>query len=369
MNRTRTGVAAVLLLALTTAGCRNDTAGSAATVTTQGMPQLVLQNGHQELAVEDASRMTYFTVRRAALPGRLETTGKVTFDDRHVSTIVSRVQGRIENTRSSLWDAIRRGDPIVELYSPDFMTAQAEYIQAKAVTRISIAAGPDNSGDLAAEMMEAGRRKLELLGMDRADIAAIRAPSPTTWIRAPISGTVVQNQAVIGMAVNPGDVLYQLGTLDHVWITADIYEVDLALVRVGETLQAVTMAFPDQVFRGVIQRVSPVIDPDAHTAEIRCEVQNPGLKLKPQMLARIQIATSPRFALVVPQNALVFDDDSYYAFVEVAPGRFQRHAVHIGSWNEQGNARVISGLAAGDQVAMQSLKLNALWHEARGESY
>ncbi|MBV8774188.1 MAG: hypothetical protein JO166_17920, partial [Deltaproteobacteria bacterium] len=82
-----------------------------------------------------------------------------------------------------------------------------------------------------------------------------------------------------------------------------------------------------------------------------------------------QIATSPRFALVVPQNALVFDGDSYYAFVEVAPGHFQRRAVHIGSWNEQGNARVYSGLTAGDQVAVQSLKLNALWHEARGESY
>jgi RND family efflux transporter MFP subunit len=218
-------------------------------------------------------------------------------------------------------------------------------------------------------MVIAAKRKLELLGMSDADIEAIKSPAPTIWMRAPITGTVVQNQAVIGSAINPGDVLYQLGTLDHVWLTADVYEVDLARVSAGQQLSAVTTAFPDQVFKGEIARVSPDIDPNAHTAQIRCEIENPGLKLKPQMLARVKIVTNPGAALVVPQQALVFDGDSYIAFVQVTPGSVERRTVEIGSWNEDGYARILSGIKAGDRVIVkQAIQVNALWHQAHGES-
>jgi membrane fusion protein, copper/silver efflux system len=293
----------------------------------------------------------------------------VTFDDRRVSTIVSRVQGRIENIRVSLWDTVRKGEPIVELYSPDFMLGEAEYLQAQTTSTVSLHAAVEGSADLAQSMVTAAKRKLELLGMSDADIAAIKSPAPTIWMRAPITGTVVQNQAVIGSAINPGDVLYQLGTLDHVWLTADVYEVDLGRVSVGQQLSAVTTAFPDQEFKGEIARVSPDIDPNAHTAQIRCEIENPGLKLKPQMLARVKIITNPSSALVVPQQALVFDGGSYVAFVEAMPGSVERRTVEIGSWNEDGYARILSGIKAGDRVIVkQAIQVNALWHEAHGES-
>ena len=219
-------------------------------------------------------------------------------------------------------------------------------------------------------MVEAGRRKLELLGMEDADIAAIKGPSPTIWMRSPISGIVVQNQALIGSAISPGTVLYQLSTLDHVWITADIYEVDLGRVQAGQELEATTTAFPNEVFRGRISRVSPAIDPNAHTAQIRCEVQNFGGKLKPQMLARVRILTSHGSALVVPQEALVFDGDSYYAFVERAPGVVERRRVAVGAWNDQGYARLMAGLKPSERIiAKKSLQADALWHAAKGETF
>ncbi len=140
-----------------------------------------------------------------------------------------------------------------------------------------------------------------------------------------------------------------LGTLEPVWITADIFEVDLARVHVGQELEAVTTAFPDEVFKGIISRVSPNIDQTSHTLQIRCEVKNPGQQLKPQMLARIKIITNPGSALVVPQDALVFDTDGYYAFVDVGGGRIERRAVTIASWTEKGSARVLSGLKPGEQ--------------------
>jgi RND family efflux transporter MFP subunit len=222
---------------------------------------------------------------------------------------------------------------------------------------------------MAASMEDAAERKLELLGMERADIRAISVPDPMVWMRAPIGGTVIENKATRGAAVAPGDVLYTLGTLNDVWITADIYEDDLARVHEGQELEAITTTYPDEIFRGVISRVSPGIDATTHTAQIRCTVANPGLKLKPQMLARVRIVTRPGAALVVPQQALVFDTNAYFAFVRVGPDAVARRNVTVTSWNEKGYARVVSGLAAGDIVVVAgSLQVNELWREAHGES-
>ncbi len=302
-------------------------------------------------------------VRETPLPGVLETTGQVAFDDRRIATISSRVQGRIEDVEASLWDTVTKGQPILKLYSPDFMTAEAEYLQAKSMS------SSQGLSDISAWMLDAAKRKLELLGMSDEDILAVSTPSTTITMRAPISGTILQNQAVRGAAVNPGDALYQVGTLDEVWITADVYEVDLGRVEVGQELAAVTAAYPNRVFHGRISRISPSIDPNAHTAQIKCELQNPGLKLKPQMLARVRIITKGGSAIVVPQSALVFDGDGYYGFVETSPSTVERRKVELSSWNEQGYARVVSGLKAGDRLLPDSLKLNALWHQKRGESY
>jgi Cu(I)/Ag(I) efflux system membrane fusion protein len=180
---------------------------------------------------------------------------------------------------------------------------------------------------------------------------------------------VVENKVQRGSAVNPGDILFTVGTLEDVWITGDIYEDDLARVQVGQQLDAVTTAFPDRTFKGIIARVSPNIDPATHTAQIRCEVKNTDGMLKPQMLAKVTIVTRPGGALVIPQDALVFDIDNYYAFVEVSPGLFEHRKVAIASWSRAGYARIVSGLKAGDRVASgETLQVNALWHEAHGES-
>ena len=353
------------------AGCDRSSSSRAAVNSTPAIARLVRQDGSAvlELGPGGLPGMTVVGVRKVAISGVLETTGRVTFDEQRVASIVSRVAGRIEQARAVQWDSVRRGEPIVKLYSPDFMTAEAEYLQAQETRRVSAAPAVAGGQRIAAAMVEAARRKLELLGMEPADVAALRAPSPTVWMRAPISGTVLKNQARAGMAVSPGDVLYQLGTLGDVWIVADIYEVDLARVHLGQTMEAATTAFPGEVFRGVISRISPDIDPNTHTLEIRCTIRNPGLKLKPQMLAIVRIVTSPSYALVVPQEALVFDTDGYYAFVRTSRG-FERRKVTIEAWHERGASRVLSGLNAGEQVvAAESLQVNSLWHRMAGGNW
>jgi membrane fusion protein, copper/silver efflux system len=346
---------------------------SASRTSSPVFPFLVHQADGQEALVIDSRRMAGLTigaVQAVPLPGLLETVGQVTFDDRLVSTIVSRVSGRLEDIRVSQWDTVHAGEPILSIYSPDFMTAEAEYLQARATShQPSLLPAPTELFGMTANLKGAAERKLELLGLSPVDIATIKEATPVRWMRAPIGGIVVSKLALRGAQVNPGDQLFALATLQRVWITADIYEDDLARVHAGQRLEAITAAYPDEVFKGVINRISPVLDSNTHTLQLRCEMQNPDGKLKPQMLARVRIVSHPKRALIVPQEALVFDDDNYYAFVETRPDRVERRTVTISSWNEQGSARITAGLVPGERVITKpSLELNALWRAAHGES-
>jgi len=326
--------------------------------------------GHEvlELRAGEIAGLSFATVRSVDLPRTLETTGQVTLDDRRVATIISRVSGRVEDVYVSQWDSVRRGQAIIVLYSNDYMTAAAEYLQAAATLQVSARGGISEAPRLGASIVEAARRKLELLGIDAADIQGMDSPRPTFRMRAPISGTVVQKEVVKGSQVSPGDVLFSLGVADEVWITADVYESDLARIHEGQTLEAVPIAFPDRTFRGTIARISPMIDPATHTAQLRCQVPNRSLALKPQMLVRVRIDTSTGETLVVPQEALVFETDGYYAFVEVSPNTITRRKVTIASWNEGGFARVLDGLQMGERVIQgESIQASALWHRAHGE--
>jgi membrane fusion protein, copper/silver efflux system len=314
--------------------------------------------------------------RQVLLPGILEATGQVTFDDKLVSTISSRLTGRIEEMRSSQWETVHRGELVMSLYSPDYMSAEAEYLAAASGEGQSGGRGTQTkafgipaSFSMAASLKEAAVRKLDLLGFSPADIAAIRAPSPSVWVRAPISGIIVSKNVVRGQQVNPGDQLFALATLQRVWITADIYEDDLARVSVGQSLEAVTAAYPGEVFKGTVQRISPALDPNIHTLQLRCQVNNPGSLLKPQMLARVSLATRPSTALVIPQSALVFDDHAYYAFIVAGANSVERRQVETADWNEDGYTRVISGIKPGDRfLTKETLRFNALWHAAHSKT-
>jgi membrane fusion protein, copper/silver efflux system len=369
------GPITALLLLSAIAGCdRPSASGTAANgAPSSQVPHLVHQADGRELMLLTPAQVpgaSVTAVKEVLLPGILEAVGQVTFDDRLVSTIISRVSGRLEDIRVSQWDTVRRGQPILSLYSPDFMTAEAEYFEAVSSGKQTGGPGmPADAYGMTANLKTAAVRKLQLLGFSPADIAGIKEPTPSVWIRAPISGIIVSKSAVRGAQVNPGDQLFSLATLDRVWITADIYEDDLARVHVGQSLEAVTTAYPDTVFRGVVDRISPSLDPNTHTLQLRCAVQNPGFRLKPQMLARVRLVTRPGGALVVPQKALVFDIDSYYAYVFIAPDRIERRKVTIASWSERGYARIVSGLGLGEHVInSDALEVDSLWHMAHGQS-
>jgi membrane fusion protein, copper/silver efflux system len=370
-------VCVVAALALA-AGCQRARVAVATADTNPWLPRLERQSDGTDalrFSAGQLSRMTFATVKEIPLPAVLEASGQVTFDDRRVATIISRVTGRIDELRTSQWDTVRRGEQVMSLYSPDLMTAEAEYLEATSSGQTGNAGSqteyfgmPAGSLSMTANLKAAAARKLALLGFSPPDIAAIRIPSASVWMRAPISGIIVSKNVVRGQQVNPGDQLFSLATLDQVWLTADIYEDDLSRVHVGQTLQAVTTAYPGEMFSGVIGRISPNIDANTHTLQLRCQIENRGLKLKPQMLARIRIVTKPGSALVVDERALVFDTDRYYAFVRGPGNVIVRREVMIRSWNERGYARVVRGLSVGDRVVdAQSVEVDSLWDQSGAE--
>jgi Cu(I)/Ag(I) efflux system membrane fusion protein len=357
-------------------GCDSSVVSRAAAEAPSSAPSfnmpLLSHQGGQELMTVDLSRiegLSIGSVQVIALPGVLEAVGQVNFDDRLVSTIISRVTGRLEDIKVSQWDTVHAGENILSLYSPDFMTAEAEYLEASSGPRITGPLVAGGSYDMAADLRHAAIKKLELLGLTPADIAVIKQATPSRWMRAPISGIVVTKLALRGAQVNPGDQLFSLATLQRVWITADIYEDDLSRIHTGQSLEAVTVAYPGETFKGVVDRISPALDPNVHTLQLLCQIENPGEKLKPQMLARVRIVTRTGSALVVPQTALVFEGNVYYAFVQTGPNTIERRAVQIATWNDQGYARVVSGLKPGERVVTRkSLQLDAVWRAAHGQS-
>jgi multidrug efflux pump subunit AcrA (membrane-fusion protein) len=149
------------------------------------VPRLVRQGqGPELLQLQDGALPDMTTVRAVQLPGLVETTGQITFDDRRVANIISRVTGRIEEVRVSQWDSVRRGQPILTLYSPDLMTAEAEYLQAKASVP-ALAGGSAGDKEFARSMVEAAKRKLELLGIEPEQVGMIKSAAPTFVMRAP----------------------------------------------------------------------------------------------------------------------------------------------------------------------------------------
>ena len=375
---------AILALVLAAGGCESPAPGSAAVeyaaCQCRSWSRKVTDRDVLQLTGAQVPGLTVAEVQSVELPGVLETNGHVAFDDQRVSTIVSRVAGRIEATRVSQWDNVRRGEPIISLYSPDFMTAEAEYLQAQTTAQLSstpaLASSMGTSAvrspeNLAAAMLSAARRKLELLGMDEADIDAISAPSPTVWMRAPISGTVVDNKAVRGAAVNPGDVLLH-GR--HARSTSGSSPISMKMISRASTWgnrsKRSRRPIPMRSSTGFVSRISPDVDPDTHTLQIRCQVENPRDQLKPaDARARAHRRPTPAtrwwcrwsrwFSIPTPTTSMSIWAAEHY----------DRRKVEIGSWKEQGPARVLAGLTAGERVvAGESIQINALWHQANGES-
>jgi membrane fusion protein, copper/silver efflux system len=259
-------------------------------------------------------------------------TGKLALDKQQTRIAAARVAGRLGRIFVFEGQSVHAGDALAEIYSPDFISAENEYLLAK---RFHDTLTPDGADaelrDDADVTMRSAANKLKVLGASAADIAALGRRGTSAeylLVRAPISGVVTQRNVDPGGYLNVGDALMALANLDTLWLFASTYDADYPYLKLGEPLAFETPSLPGEHFSGQIAFIAPSVDPNTHTLPIRCDVPNRDFRLRPEMFVRGELKTGEHMALVVPKTALIHIRDSDYVVVHDSGKQYRRVLVH-----------------------------------------
>ena len=343
-------VLATMLLFL--AGCRGGDPGNAGrpeepAAPSAGLPMSVTLTA-EAVAAADIKTVTAEMrpwARRIAAAGELE------WNARRVVHLTARTPGRLERVLAVPGDRVREGDLLAEIYSPDYLTLQAEYIQAAARARRQ--AGNAAEEGPAQAFLAGARERLVLLGVTAAEIDVLVAravPKPLLAVRAPLTGTVLESGVVVGDAVGLGTSLFRLADPSTLWACLHIREKDLAALKAGTDVVLKTQAYPGEEFRGRLALIGDVIEPATRTIEGRVEVGNAAGKLKAGMYVEAAAAAAgERRALVVPEESVQDDLGESIVFVKTGERTFVRREVVTGE-RFGGAVEILKGLEAGETV-------------------
>ncbi|OGP83587.1 MAG: hypothetical protein A2Y95_10990 [Deltaproteobacteria bacterium RBG_13_65_10] len=353
------GVAAVLslvVLALLPAcggETRKEDAGAPDAGTASGPPLVRLRP--EALA---RARISIQPVEVRRMPSRVQTTGEVAFDDKYLAHVFSRVDGWVEDVNAFLEDKVRVGQPLLTVYSPNFIVAQSEYLQADRRADLSCGRREDSPECRTARaILRSARTKLRILGASEEDIRAIgrtHETRPTYVLRAPIGGSIVETNVVRGNAIKAGDDLFKIANLSRVWVNVDVYEKDIARVSRGDRVEVRLSPYPGAVFSGRLSLVSEVVDEKKRTVRARAEIDNKDGRLRPGMFAEVSILWAPEGigVAMIPDTAVQNVQGEPAAFVERGRGVFELRHVRLGEERE-GLVSVTEGLREGERVVVQ----------------
>jgi Cu(I)/Ag(I) efflux system membrane fusion protein len=289
--------------------------------------------------------VTYATVEERPLSVSLRAAGRVEVDERQLADVALKYEAYVRKLYvAATGESVRQGEPLLELYSPDLLSAEEELLQV-------LRGGGSGSKDVIARAAE---RRLQLWDMSPAQIDALEARGKadgTLVIHSPASGVVLEKGAVEGTHAMPGMMLYRIGDLGRVWVQADIYEKDSAALAMGQPATMTVAALPGEALEGRVSFVAPVVDEKTRTVRARLELTNAKLLLKPGMFVDVRIQAPLGTGLAVPEQALLLSGEHRYAFVERGPGKLQAVEVKARSLGGEFD-QVLSGLAKGDRVVL-----------------
>jgi Cu(I)/Ag(I) efflux system membrane fusion protein len=237
---------------------------------------------------------------------------------------------------------------LLSLYSPELYNAEQDFLLAA-------------QGSATPALANATRQRLHLLGLDDGQIAALGkqgAPSESVPIASPASGFVIEKNVVEGASVDAGMRLYRIAGLTKVWIEAQVYEADLASVRPGQPAAVTLDYLPGRTYDAKVAYVYPTIDPQTRTGQVRLELANRDLDLRPGMYASVTLTADLGPRVQVPSAAVVYTGPRRLVFVDQGQGRFRPQEIVVGT-SSSGMYEVLSGLNAGDQVATSGVFLIA----------
>ncbi len=282
----------------------------------------------------------------------IRTVGLVAAEETRLHHVHTKFEGYIQDIYvNSVGQYVKKGDPLFSVYSPDLLATQKEYLLALRAKRKFNSLGPDSSLN-GIDLLESARQRLSLWDVQADEIAQLEKteqPVKALKIYSPVSGTVTARTAVQGMRVMPADSLYDIIDLSSIWVLADVYEVNLPFIRVGQPAE-ITLAYqPGKVWRGRVSFIYPTLDEKTRTVKVRIELPNPSAVFKPEMYANVDFKVSLGKALAVPESAVIATGERSLVFVAKGNGQFEPREVKTGV-KVRDFYEIRSGLTLGDKV-------------------
>jgi Cu(I)/Ag(I) efflux system membrane fusion protein len=283
-------------------------------------------------------------VTEGRLSAPVEAVGSIAYNERDVALVQARSNGFVERlyVRAPL-DPVRKGQPLAELYVPDWVAAQEEYLSVK---RMAHAGG---------ELLDAARQRMRLAGMTDDQIRLVESSGkahPRLTISAPIGGVIAELGAREGMTVTVGALLFRINGLATVWVNAEVPESIAAAVRPGSAVEARTPALPGSVFKGKVGALLPEVNAATRTLKARIELANPGGQLVPGMFASIKLSPAQgKEMLLVPSEAVIQTGTRTVVMVAQGEGEFAPVEVEVGT-EANGQSEIRKGLQAGQKVVV-----------------
>jgi cobalt-zinc-cadmium efflux system membrane fusion protein len=357
-------------LLLFSASCsRNSTANNSPQVTVEAAPDPnLIEIDHPERFV-----LTRVEVRKDH--DALQVNGTVAPDVARTVPVLSLAGGRAVDIRARLGDDVTKGQVLVTISSPDIAQAFSDYTKFQADElfahqQLLRSEGLYDKGAIAQRDLEAaenaenkaktdvqnGLERLRILGADP------NHPSPLIDVRAPVSGTIVEQNVVGGTAVRSTDNspnLFTIADLSSVWVLCDVYENNLSQVHLGDFAEVRLNAYPNRVLRGRVGNISRVLDPATRTAKVRLELENPGGIMRSGMFATATFhSQAERNVTVVPSKAILRLHDKDWVFRSEGGGKFHRTQIEAGAVAPDNSQEVLSGLSPGNQVVVDALQFS-----------
>lgn len=282
---------------------------------------------------------------KKTLSAEVRALGTIGADERRMAEVTARVSGWLTAGRAAaVGDALRRGQSLGAIDSPEVLAAARELIEVRQLGRAQTVTGVDLTAPV--------RQKLEILGVPRAQIDQILRtgqPSGLVPISAPIAGHVIARGPLPGGYVDRGTTLYQIADLGTVWALIDVYPSDLGRIEVGQAARVTLEGGAAPPADGRVTYIYPTTDAATRTTKVRVELPNPELRLRPGLFADVRLETSAVVGIAVPIEAVADSGDLQYVFLSRGGGRFEPRPVRLGVRSD-GEVIVTEGLSEGDEI-------------------
>jgi len=297
------------------------------------------------------------TAVRETISHPVRAVGVVVPDETRVRRVQAKIEGWIEKLHTNFTGkTVTKGQPLLEIYSPDLVATQREYLLARAgVDRMKESPYQD-AREMSSGLAQAARTRLKLFDVPESFIEELERTGEvqrTVTLNAPVSGYVTGKEIFEGTRVMPGMDLLTVTDLSRIWIDADLYEYEAQSVRVGQTALLDTVADPGTKLKGRVAFIYPTFSPETRTLKVRFEFPNPGLRLKPQMYANVSLDLHSVTGVVIPDSALIETGIRVIAFVDTGNGSFEPREVKVGV-RGNGKAQILSGVKAGENVVVRA---------------